>query len=500
WRQVRRAPLTLRAGARRLDVEVHDPHQSNPFLLACVDTHEQDASRRLAWTDDSWTMRRDPQDGWSARDHLDDARDAWAFDGVWAEPWGLPCDAPDDFLRLSHGWQRWTTSRPAVLDLGGGLGVAEQDARGHLTFHAPTPRPPTLPDLGGPRPGGLWQHVRDAHATITNEWLELYETRAPRMVLDAGAETFARVRVRVIAGGEVTLAVTTAESRGELDRYRRRLTDVVTVREGESFATSPTGWRYASVQVLASDGPAVLAPVEAQHVRFPAPQQGSFACSDDLVTRAYDLSGDTLRLCMQNEVWDGPKRDQRPWMGDLHVAALAAYQLFGDHRLVRRTLEVLAELGPAPERPLETRRSAGLSDRWRTRHGDINDIPTYTLWWLAGLRDYHLHVGDDLASVLADEARATVAHVLAHVDDEGRWRFRSGWNYVDWAPLTPEEREAYTHVLACHALEGGLALLEELGDDLREERAAIERMRAQAVLLAPQGEELDGARAHHLSA
>ena len=48
---------------------------------------------------------------------------------------------------------------------------------------------------------------------------------------------------------------------------------------------------------------------------------------------------------MQNEVWDGIKRDQQPWMGDLYTEALAIYHLFSDYRLAGRRLQILAEIG-----------------------------------------------------------------------------------------------------------------------------------------------------------
>ena len=171
---------------------------------------------------------------------------------------------------------------------------------------------------------------------------------------------------------------------------------------------------------------------------------------------------------MQNEIWDGIKRDQLPWMGDLYTEALAIYHAFGDYRLARQSLAILSELGPAPDHPLIERRYPGLHALWKApegtpygpQSGDINGIPAYTLWWLAALEDYVAYSGDTgLVEELANEIEATLTHVISWIGDDGIWQLRGGWDFIDWAPVPAGERAVYCHLLACRAVRSGASLM-----------------------------------------
>jgi alpha-L-rhamnosidase len=57
-----------------------------------------------------------------------------------------------------------------------------------------------------------------------------------------------------------------------------------------------------------------------------------------------EVSLRTLRDCMQTVFEDGPRRDQRLWIGDLRLQAQANYLTFGNHELVKRCLYLFAGL------------------------------------------------------------------------------------------------------------------------------------------------------------
>ncbi len=494
WRAMLRIGMALTPGEHILSIEAEpgppaaadrpsfatgEPARAGdnqPFLLACLDWEEPGQLRRVA-TDATWEMAANPPEGWVSGQGLA-WRGAWAFDGVWAEPWGMPCNAPDDFCRLSQGWQAVRTERPQRIaatyqGLTTAGGAASVDAEGRTTLRPVRPYAAAAPALSPQRPRLEWYRTREAHSQTNNAWLDLFEARMPHVVFDAGRETFGRVRVQVRSGSPALIAVTTGESLGEVQRYARRVTDIVALRDWEAFVTAPTGFRYVKVMALSSGGEAVtLEPVEVQHIRYDAEIAGSFACSDPTLDAIWDLSATTLHLCMQNEVWDGVKRDQLPWMGDLYTEALAAYHVLGDSaggrgdasRLVRHTLAVLAEVGPAPARPLEQARYPGLAAIWRGSGGDINGIPSYTMWWLVGLADYLRYTGDTgLIWELASEIRATLDHISRSVGEDGLWRLRDGWNFVDWSPMTETERRVFCHLLAAQALGLGAGLLDAIG-------------------------------------
>jgi alpha-L-rhamnosidase len=376
-------------------------------------------------------------------------------------------------------------------------------ADGQITFTPPQPYPLASPRLETARPRLEWYRTREAHSLINNTWLDLFESRCPYVVFDAGVETFARLKLRLHHGGPARLAVTTGESLNEVNRYARRVTDIIELKDGESFATSPTGFRFVKVMALsAGSTPLILEPVEIQHIRYPVENVGEFQCNDEELNSVFTLSIRTLHLCMQTEIWDGIKRDQLPWMGDLYTEVLMGYMLFGDHRLARRSLSVLAEIGPAPGQPLESLVYPGLQSIWANAGQDINGIPAYTLWWVVALWDYWLFSGDlSLINDLAQNLTATLVHIVDWVDAEGLWRIHAGWDFVDWAPLSEEDRAIYCHLLATRALGAGIRLLELANLPLPAAIQAVHtRMTAKARSIGLQNDFAGFGPSHHANA
>lgn len=473
WRQMCRSTLALEPGEHLLWIAADARPNPQPFVLASLDWQESSQPRRVT-SGSSWRMARgwhEPGEGASLTGP--DWRPAWTFDGVWAEPWGMPCDAPDDYCRLSTGWQMLEREPLAqVLEQDGGLNGAAVllAADGSLRVTPVQPCAAQPPRVALERPSNMWHISREVHSQQANTWLQTYEGRAPFVVFDAGAETFARVRLTLRSGGPAVLALTSGESLPETHSYIRRVTDVFRLEDGESFTTTPVGLRYVKLTVLGGEGELALEPLELQHVRYPLQSAGSFHCSDPLLDEVWTLSARTVELCLQNEIWDGIKRDQLPWMGDLAVEALAVYACFGDTRLARRTLAVLGDLGPAPAKPLEQQRYPGLQAVWKTvpapgaPGGDINGIPTYTMWWIVGLHDYWQYSGDeDLLRELSGELRAALDHIIHHVGADGIWMDRESRLYVDWSPISIPARFAFCHLLATYALRLGADLLEAAG-------------------------------------
>lgn len=498
WRSMHRAAVALAPGGHWLCVEARPGPNTQSFFLSSLDwplAGEAESKMARLASGSAWRMAADPPPGWQERfsgkpggqeDGLA-SRPAWAFDGPWAEPWGLPCNAPPDYCRMGSGWQE--VHAEALMRLAGvfpgaaALGAkVEVHASGATAFWPAQPYPIALPPIGTARPRLEWYRTREAHSLVNNTWLDLFEARCAHVVFDVGAETFARVRLRLESGGPAVVALTSGESLPEVQRYARRVTDLCELADGQEFTTAPTGFRYLKVMVLsAGDAPVRLAPLQVEHVRYPARPQGRFRCSDAGLNAIFELSQRTVHLCMQNEIWDGIKRDQLAWMGDLYTEALAVYHLFGDTRLARRSLAVLAEIGPAAAPPLERQRYPGLTAIWKLPGGDINNIPSYTLWWLAGMADYYRYSGDvSLIQETAREIEETLQHIRSWVGEDGLWRLQGGWDFVDWAPLSEAERATYCHLLATRVMGLGAELLEAAGRSGEAYRATQERMRLAA--------------------
>ena len=68
------------------------------------------------------------------------------------------------------------------------------------------------------------------------------------------------------------------------------------------------------------------------------------AGTPDWVVHVDQIALATLRDCMQTTFEDGPRRDQRLWIGDLRLQAQASYVTFPNHDLVKRCLYLFAGL------------------------------------------------------------------------------------------------------------------------------------------------------------
>lgn len=66
--------------------------------------------------------------------------------------------------------------------------------------------------------------------------------------------------------------------------------------------------------------------------------------TDPLIRDIYKVGLNTLKECMQTVYEDGPKRDQRLWIGDLYLEALANAYTFKNHELTKHCLYLLAAL------------------------------------------------------------------------------------------------------------------------------------------------------------
>lgn len=82
---------------------------------------------------------------------------------------------------------------------------------------------------------------------------------------------------------------------------------------------------------------------------------GKLAATTPRIFKDIDRVGlNTLKECMQTVYEDGPKRDQRLWIGDLYLEALANSYSYKQHDLTKRCLYILAALSAEDGRLIAT--------------------------------------------------------------------------------------------------------------------------------------------------
>ncbi len=203
------------------------------------------------------------------------------------------------------------------------------------------------------------------------------------IILDFGKEIFGGIRLLVresngVQGGKIrvrfgeSVSETCSEigESGACNAHNTR-DQVLTLPSNCDLEFGKTGFRFVRIDFY--DG-ATVRNIFASYLHRDDKQIGSFECSDENLNRIYDTAAYTLKLCMQNRLWDGIKRDQNVWVGDMHPETLGIAYLFGKNALLENSVD-------------ETREHFKLPI-W------VQNMPSYSIWFLQIVYDYFKFTGD----------------------------------------------------------------------------------------------------------
>jgi hypothetical protein len=235
---------------------------------------------------------------------------------------------------------------------------------------------------------------------------------------------------------------------------------VCSVDPGRTCEVGSTGFRFVRLDLLEDTTSARLDDVQALLVGRDLEALGAFRCSDEGLNRAWQAGADTVRLCLQDHLWDGVKRDRQVWVGDMYPAAMVVNAVFGELGVVRESLDLIRDETPAGE--------------W------MNGISAYSIWWILIHRDWYLHHGD---RAFLEQQRGylggLIDHLTSRIDGDGR-ECLDGWRFLDWASCGDDAAiHAGLQALLVLGLEAGAELFEVLGEPGRaaECRATVARLR-----------------------
>ncbi|MDE6086440.1 MAG: alpha-L-rhamnosidase [Muribaculaceae bacterium] len=211
-----------------------------------------------------------------------------------------------------------------------------------------------------------------------------------------------------------------------------------------SVETGNSGFRFARIDLLDQDVDYLLRNVQAISLMIDDPEVGSFNCSDERLNKIWETGAYTVRLNMQDYLWDGIKRDRLVWLGDLHPEVMTVNNVWGKHDVVRRTLDFAKNDTPLP--------------------GWMNGFSSYSMWWLLIHHDYFLHHGDlDYLRENRDYILCLVKQLDNCIDDNGE-EHMTGVRFLDWP--SSEEQDVihdglqsltYMTLKAAHRIAGWLS-------------------------------------------
>ncbi|MBW3635937.1 MAG: alpha-L-rhamnosidase, partial [Armatimonadetes bacterium] len=232
-----------------------------------------------------------------------------------------------------------------------------------------------------------------------------------------------------------------------------------------------SGFRFARLDLL-EDASVPLVAARAVTLEREPMEIGSFSCSDERLNHIWRVGRETVRLCLQDFIWDGIKRDRLVWMGDLHPEIAVVLRCYGALEIVPQSLDWVRDHTPLPD--------------W------MNGIGSYSMWWVILQRDWWLQTGD---RAYLEEQRPYLRGLLpllrAQIGEESviSWR---GWTFLDWPSSSNQDAVAMgLHALLSWALECGAQLCEALGEDELAQQCcqSVAVLRRNAPALPPAGEE-----------
>jgi alpha-L-rhamnosidase len=326
-------------------------------------------------------------------------------------------------------------------------------------------RPPTAPAASG----------APAEFSVTLPPGKLAKEDCPYVTLDFGREITGRLEIVSDSTAPVKLEIQYGESMGEVMGGPYLGGDELTVLPHVKTYGPKSAFRYALIRFLEGPSPMKFTSIQMDDIYYPVTYKGSFESSDPVLNRIWQTGAYTSHLCMEDDIWDAPKRDRAPWMGDLDVSGLVIDTVFADQFLMRETMDALME---------------GAGDVL-TR--DVNGIPGYSAFWVMGQADYYRHIGDvDYLHKIHDPLVHLLDFMASELDSNDLFaNTRKAWPFIDWSPDmngdTAEARRA-TEFEFYKAFMDGAWLLTQAGDAASANKFEA---RAQAMRLASQKNLLD---------
>ena len=218
------------------------------------------------------------------------------------------------------------------------------------------------------------------------------------------------------------------------------------------------GARHLHVAVRAPDGdpaPAVALSVRDRH--RPRPPGASFACSDPVLERIYEVGLRTVDLCALDAYVDCPTREQRAWTGDSVVHQMVDLVANPDWSMARWHPQLAATPRPDGMLPMAAAADFTADDR--------SFIPDWSLHWVRAVHNLHRWTGDrELVAELLPVVERTLRWFEAHLGDDGLLDRVSGWTLIDWSSVYSTGRSSALNALWARGLEDLAEMADWLGN------------------------------------
>jgi hypothetical protein len=282
-------------------------------------------------------------------------------------------------------------------------------------------------------------------------------SESPYLVLGFGKECPGRIRVISASPAPMRLEVQYGESVEEaLSNPYLGATEIYVPPHGTAYGPK-SAFAYAVIRFLGGSSPLRFKAIDVDYIYYPVRQMGSFESSDPVVNTIWQVGAYTAHLCMQDAIWDGPKRDRMCLAGGLDISGRVISTVFGDRFLIEKSLKGL------------------IDDAGNPVKNDVNGIPGFSALWVISEADYFRHTGDlsQLRSV-HESLRGLMEYMATQIDDKGLFtNSNKRSTFIDWSPdLDGDSAESrrVTLMQFLQAFSEGAWLMEQAGNPSAADR------------------------------
>nr|WP_295924284.1 alpha-L-rhamnosidase C-terminal domain-containing protein [uncultured Dyadobacter sp.] len=188
---------------------------------------------------------------------------------------------------------------------------------------------------------------------------------------------------------------------------------------------TPLSWRtyrYIQLTVETKADPMVINDLYGTFTGYPFEQKAKLQTQNPEMAKMLDIGWRTARLCAFETYMDCPYYEQLQYIGDARIQALVSMYNAGDDRLIRNALTLMDH----------SRIAEGITlSRYPT---DLHQqIPTFSLWWVAMLHDYYIYRPDQ--NFIKDKlpgARQVLSFFEHYQGADGSLKNVPYWIFTDW--------------------------------------------------------------------
>jgi hypothetical protein len=238
-----------------------------------------------------------------------------------------------------------------------------------------------------------------------------------------------------------------------------------------SIGVGETGFRFVKIELL-EDKEILVKSIFAENKILKKKAVWLYDGNDARLGEIFTAAKRTIDLCASGKyVWEGVKRDRLVWAGDLYSEMLALTTVYGRLKKIEDTIDYSRKKCDLPA--------------W------MNNIPSYSVWWLITLFKYvAITKNDKFLLKNLPYVSKLLQQLLDNVNDDGTFKFKNYFIDLDLhdSPYTESGLRALFYI-ACNELkacsmlgEKDLAVIDKLIEKLNNKAIECGNEKAVAAL------------------